>query len=124
MRTDSSIPRVQENTSVAEAIREMDDKALGSTLVVRNTGRLVGILTDGDLRRGLCQHQRLLSEPVEAIMSRDPKTVHINGSVAQALEIMEQYQITVLPVVGDQGELLGIIHLHDLLGKGHIKFTM
>jgi len=124
MRTGSSIPTVLENTSVSEAIREMEAKALGSTLVMRNTNKLVGILTDGDLRRGLCRHERLLSEPVNAIMSRNPKTLKINGSVAQALEIMEQYQITVLPVVGDKGKLLGIIHLHDLLGKGHIRFTM
>jgi len=124
MRTGSGIPQVQENTLVAEAIREMDAKALGSTLVMRNTNKLVGILTDGDLRRGLCKHEQLLTEPVRAIMSKNPKTVQINGSVAEALEIMEQYQITVLPVVGDKSELLGIIHLHDLLGKGHIKFTM
>jgi arabinose-5-phosphate isomerase len=124
MRTGSNIPKVQENTPVSDAIREMDAKALGSTLVMRNTNKLVGILTDGDLRRGLCRHERLLTEPVKSIMSKNPKTFKINGSVAQALEIMEQHQITVLPVVGDKGKLLGIIHLHDLLGKGHIKFTM
>ena len=124
MRTGSSIPKVQEDTVVAEAIKEMDAKALGSTLVMRNSNRLVGIVTDGDLRRGLCRYDRLLSKPVTAIMSKNPKTVPVNGSVADALEIMEQHQITVLPVVGAKGELLGIIHLHDLLGKGHIKFSL
>jgi arabinose-5-phosphate isomerase len=57
-------------------------------------------------------------------MTPNPKTVSVKGSVANALEIMEQYQITVLPVTGGQGELLGIIHLHDLLGKGRIRFTL
>ncbi len=124
MRTGSGVPKVQEETLVGEAIKEMDDKTLGSTLVMGNGDRLVGIVTDGDLRRGLCSHEKLLERPVKAIMSRNPKTIRIGGFVADALEIMEQNEITVLPVVGAKGELLGIIHLHDLLGKGHIKFTM
>ena len=124
MRTGSSIPKVMVDTPVADATREMDAKALGATLIMGKDGHLVGILTDGDLRRGLCRYERLLEKSVEAIMTKDPKTVQVTGSVADALEIMEQYQITVLPVTGAQAELLGIIHLHDLLGKGRIKFTM
>jgi arabinose-5-phosphate isomerase len=102
----------------------MDAKTLGATLVMNDTDRLVGIVTDGDLRRGLCQHNDLLNEPVKAIMGPNPKTIQAEGSVADALEIMESHEITVLAVVGDKGELIGIIHLHDLLGKGHIKFTL
>jgi arabinose-5-phosphate isomerase len=124
MRTGSSIPRVREETPVGEAIKEMDDKTLGATLVMDDADKLVGILTDGDLRRGLCRYARLLEKSVKAIMSNDPKTVYVSGFVADALEIMEENEITVLPVVGPGGELLGIIHLHDLLGKGHIKFTL
>jgi len=124
MRTGSSVPKVREETLVGEAIKEMDDKTLGSTLVMGNAGTLVGIVTDGDLRRGLCRYDRLLEKPVKAIMSSNPKTIRIGSFVADALESMEQNEITVLPVVGPKGELLGIIHLHDLLGKGHIKFTM
>jgi len=124
MRTGSSIPRVREETLVAEAIKEMDDKTLGATLVLGNADNLIGIVTDGDLRRGLCRHEKLLEKPVRAIMSKNPKTIHIGGFVADALEVMEENEITVLPVVGPNGELLGIIHLHDLLGKGHIKFTL
>ena len=124
MRTGSSIPKVQEETLVGEAIKEMDDKTLGATLVTGDTDRLVGIVTDGDLRRGLCRYETLVEKSVKAIMSKNPKTVHVSGSVAEALEIMEQNEITVLPVVGPEAELLGIIHLHDLLGKGHIKFTL
>jgi len=117
MRTGSSIPKVQEETLVGEAIKEMDD-------VMGDADRLVGIVTDGDLRRGLCRYERLLEKPVKAIMTENPKAVYVSGFIADALEIMEQNEITVLPVVGPKGELLGIIHLHDLLGKGHIKFTM
>jgi arabinose-5-phosphate isomerase len=124
MRTGSGIPRVQEGTTVGEALKEMDAKRLGATLVMSSSGRLLGIITDGDLRRGLCRHERLLDQPAEAIMSRNPKTIDVNGSVANALEIMERNEITVLPVGDSQGELLGILHLHDLLGKGHIKFIL
>ncbi|MGD8775933.1 MAG: KpsF/GutQ family sugar-phosphate isomerase [Syntrophobacterales bacterium] len=124
MRTGSNIPQVWNNTLVAEALKEMDAKGLGATLVTRDTAQLEGIVTDGDLRRGLCKYDQLLEKPVTSIMTPNPKTVSVKGSVANALEIMEQYQITVLPVTGGQGELLGIIHLHDLLGKGRIRFTL
>ena len=124
MLTGDSVPRVNESTSVAKAIEEIDAKGLGATLVMNSSARLEGIVTDGDLRRGLCKYERILGEPVGAIMSPNPKTIQANSSVANALEIMEQHEITVLPVVGAGGELLGILHLHDLLGKGRIKFTL
>lgn len=124
MRTGTSIPRVLTGTSVAMALQEMSAKALGATLVINDSDSLVGIITDGDLRRGLCKFEQLLQKPVETIMSRNPKTISVNGSVATALETMEKNEITVLPVTGGQGELVGILHLHDLLGKGHIKFTL
>ena len=124
MKTGSSIPRVQEGTTVVEALKEIDSKTLGATLVVSDKAKLVGIVTDGDVRRGLCKFRNLLEKPVEAIMSPNPRSIWVQGSVAEALEIMEQYEITVLPVAGVKGEVLGILHLHDLLGKGRIKFTM
>jgi arabinose-5-phosphate isomerase len=124
MLTGDSVPRVNESSSVAKAIEEMDAKGLGATLVMNSSARLEGIVTDGDLRRGLCKYERILEEPVGAIMSANPKTIKANSSVANALEIMEQHEITVLPVIGAGGELLGILHLHDLLGKGRIKFTL
>ena len=83
MRTGSSIPKVQKDTLVARAIQEMDAKALGATLVIGDTSRLVGIVTDGDLRRGLRKYERLLEKPVNAIMSKNPKTIQVKGSVAE-----------------------------------------
>ena len=124
MLTGDSVPQVSDTTPVAEAIKEMDHKRLGATLVMNSSARLLGIVTDGDLRRSLGKYERLLEEPVEAIMSPNPKTIQVKGSVANALEIMEQHEITVLPVIDAGGELLGILHLHDLLGKGRIKFTL
>ncbi|UCG14910.1 MAG: KpsF/GutQ family sugar-phosphate isomerase [Deltaproteobacteria bacterium] len=122
MRIGSSVPLVKEGTSVAAALEEMDVKELGATLVVSDSARLVGIVTDGDLRRGLYKYEAILRKPVEAIMSPNPKTVQADGSVADALGIMEDHEITVLPVASGQGEIQGILHLHDLLGKGHIRF--
>lgn len=124
MRTGSDIPMVKDGTSVGEALREMDAKAMGATLVMADSAGLVGIITDGDLRRGLGRHPGLLDESVETIMSRNPKTIEVNRSVASALELMERHAITVLAVTTCRGELLGILHLHDLLGKGHIQFTL
>jgi arabinose-5-phosphate isomerase len=124
MLTGDSVPQVNEATSVAEALEEMNNKKLGATLVMNNTERLVGIVTDGDLRRSLGKYERILEKPVDAIMSPNPKTIQVKGSVADALEIMEQHEITVLPVMGAGGDLLGILHLHDLLGKGRVKFTI
>jgi len=124
MRTGPDIPMVKEGTSVGHALKEMDAKAMGATLVMADSARLVGIITDGDLRRGLGRYPGLVDRPVEIIMSRNPKTIEVKGSVASALELMERHAITVLPVTTSRGELLGILHLHDLLGKGHIQFTL
>jgi arabinose-5-phosphate isomerase len=124
MRTGTAIPLVHVNTQVAAALKEMDRKGLGATLVISDTDPLVGIVTDGDLRRGLGRYQDITTKPVATIMTKNPKTIEAKGSVADALEIMESHEITVLPVVKSGGELVGIIHLHDLLGKGHIKFTL
>ncbi|HVO85060.1 MAG TPA: KpsF/GutQ family sugar-phosphate isomerase [Syntrophobacteria bacterium] len=124
MRTGKDIPVVKKGTSVGQALKEMDVKAMGATLVMADSARLVGIITDGDLRRGLGIHPGLVDRPVETIMSRNPKTIEVNRSVAGALEMMERHAITVLPVTNARGKLLGILHLHDLLGKGHIQFTL
>jgi arabinose-5-phosphate isomerase len=124
MRTGDHIPMVHEGTAVGAALREMDAKAMGATLVMGNSARLVGIVTDGDLRRGLGRYPGLLGQSVEIIMTRNPRTIEVNRSVASAIEMMERHAITVLPVTDARGMLLGILHLHDLLGKGHIRFTL
>ena len=124
MLTGDHVPRVNETATVTEAVEEMDSKGLGATLVMNHSEGLVGIFTDGDLRRGLCKHERILEEPVGNVMSPSPKTIQVKCSVAHALEIMEEHEITVLPVTSARGSILGIIHLHDLLGKGRIKFTL
>lgn len=118
-----AIPRVSPDTLVPAALVEMSVKGLGATLVVGKDSEILGIFTDGDLRRALNTNPDVTSRPVGEVMTQRPRTVSMDGSVAEALEIMEHHQITVLPVVDGSRKLQGILHLHDLLGKGKIRFT-
>jgi arabinose-5-phosphate isomerase len=101
----------------------MDEKGLGATLVIGPGDLLLGIFTDGDLRRALRNFPDLGARRVDEVMTANPRTINADCSVADGLEVMEQLLITVLPVVDRAGKLQGILHLHDLLGKGKIRFT-
>ncbi len=124
MRTGDAIPVVSGHVTVGEALQEMSVKGLGATLIVGDDGELLGIFTDGDLRRACHKHPDLHHMPVVGVMTARPRCIGVQHSVADALELMEQHLITVLPVVDEQMHLAGILHLHDLLGKGKIKFTL
>jgi arabinose-5-phosphate isomerase len=123
MRQGDSIPKVHAHTPLSEALEEMSCKELGATLVVGPGDELLGIFTDGDLRRSLNQFPDLGTRPIAEVMTPNPLSIRSDRSVAEALEMMEQHLITVLPVVDEPGCLNGILHLHDLLGKGRIRFT-
>lgn len=123
MRCGEQIPMVDEQTTVHLALEEMNRKGMGATLVMGQNARLSGIFTDGDLRRAAKQFDDLSGKRMHQVMTPNPRTIAIDRSVAEALEIMEQHLITVLPVVDECGVLKGILHLHDLLGKGKIRFT-
>jgi len=123
MLTGDRIPRTRPEDSLAEAIREMGAKGLGTTLVMDNQDLLIGIITDGDLRRALEKFDRLGDKPAREIMTPKPYAVGPETLASQALELMEHKAIMVLPVVDDGGHVLGIVHLHDLLGRGEFKFT-
>ena len=114
MRTGSEIPEVSPDTSMKDAIYEISSKKLGATLVVDN-GKLVGIVTDGDLRR-FFEKGGKLEDKVKNAMTKNPKTVSEDEFAENALEIMEKFKITVLPVV-NKGKIKGILHLHDILGR-------
>lgn len=123
MRQGSEIPKVGEDTSVPDALVEMSQKELGATLIVGPNEELLGIFTDGDLRRALNQYPDLARRQICEVMTPRPRSIKADRSVAEALEMMEQHLITVLPVVDPADQLQGILHLHDLLGKGRIRFT-
>lgn len=123
MRTGDQVPLVVTGTLLLDAIKEMDRKHLGATLVVDGDKNLVGIITDGDLRRVLLSYNDLGTVSVDEIMTKNPKRIQAGRSVAEALEVMERHLITVLPIVDENQSLVGVLHLHDLLGQGKIRFS-
>ena len=116
MHSGEALPRVSPSTPIGEVIYEMSRKALGMTTVVEND-MLVGLISDGDLRRLLEHHGKDLFElTASQCMTRKPKTIDPDSYAIAALDIMEQQKITSLPVVDASGRLLGVLHLHDLWG--------
>jgi len=112
------IPRVAGGATFAEAIRIMDEKNKGFVLVTDAKNHLLGILTDGDLRRLIRRGESLKDRLIDDIMTPSPKTITENASVAQTIETMQQREITTLVVINGQNKLKGYVHLHDILGRG------
>ncbi len=117
MHKGEQVPAVHPHTPMGEAIVEMSRKGLGITAVVDSAGKLLGVLSDGDLRR-LLQKRRegLLDAQVEDCMTRHPVTIPPWEMATAALNLMEKRKITSLMVTSDDGTLVGVIHLHDLWG--------
>lgn len=115
MHTGDAVPRVGDRTPMREVIVEMTRKRLGMTTVVDASGRLVGVVTDGDLRR-----LHLRDAPIDGlnageIATPEPKTIRADDLAAKGLEVMEAWQITSLVIMDDARRPVGIIHLHDIL---------
>ncbi|KUK14307.1 MAG: KpsF/GutQ family protein [bacterium 42_11] len=118
MHTGREIPLVREWTVLKDALFEMTSKGFGTILVERD-GHLVGILTDGDLRRLLERYgYSLLDKKVGEVMIRNPKKIVLGKLAAEALALMERHEISVLPVVDGDDNIVGIVHIHDLLKAG------
>jgi arabinose-5-phosphate isomerase len=115
MHVGPGIPVVREEASLDAIIAEMSAKGLGATAVGDGTGRLSGIVTDGDLRRALQRGAASPATTARELMTRAPKTIGRAELAATALEVMERYAITQLLIVDDAGRPAGILHLHDLL---------
>lgn len=120
MHTGDAIPRVRTDAPLAQALLEMTDKGFGMTTVVDEQGVLVGVYTDGDLRRSVGQGVRLTDTAIGSLMSPNPKTIGDNTLAAEGLKIMEDLKITALVVVNEQRQPLGILHMHDILRAGII----
>ncbi|MEJ2657913.1 MAG: CBS domain-containing protein, partial [Desulfobacterales bacterium] len=123
MLTGASVPRVPEGTTMEDAVKEINRLELGVTLVIRSDKSLAGIITDGDLRRLIANKKSIAGLTVEDVMTKNPRTVTLNSPAYDALNMMEKYQITVLPITDSKGKIRGILHLHDILGKGEFKFN-
>lgn len=115
MHVGGAMPVVSTETPMAGVILEMTGKRLGATAVVDGDGALVGIITDGDLRRALQQVREIAGRRAGELMTRDPKTIARDELAAKALETMERYSITQLLIVDSRRQPEGIIHLHDIL---------
>ncbi len=124
MLTGEKIPVVPVGTFLEDAIEEIDRKRLGCVLIVDELQNLVGIITDGDLRRVLLKYKTFKNLKVEEVMTKKPKVIEENKLAYEALALMEKHLITVLPVINYDQKLVGILHLHDILGKGSFKFTV
>jgi len=118
-----SIPLINKKTSFSDALKELDKKALGAVFVIDEDRHLMGLLTDGDVRHYIACGGVLDGVLVSEIMTEDPLSINIESPAYDALNIMEEYQITVLPVVDGSGCVQGLLHLHDILGKGELKFA-
>jgi arabinose-5-phosphate isomerase len=111
-------PQVESSDPLSKVIIEISSKRLGTAAVLRN-GKLVGIVTDGDLRRMLQKHSDIQNLSAQDIMSLNPRTIQADSMVVDALQVMRQNNITQLLVVKDDS-YLGVIHLHDILKEGII----
>jgi arabinose-5-phosphate isomerase len=121
--TGKSLPMVAEGTSMKEAVMEIERGGLGTTVVSGPGNKLSGIITDGDIRRMVASGRKISELAVEDVMTRHPRTLKLDSPTYEALNLMEQHQITVIPIINSEGEVRGILHLHDILGKGEFKFN-
>ena len=118
MHVGDEVPQVQEGATASSAISEMSAKKLGMTTVIDRTGALVGVITDGDLRRFVQRGGDVIKATAATLSSRTPRTIGPDDLAARAVEVMERYSITTLVVTEGERRILGVIHLHDLLKNG------
>jgi arabinose-5-phosphate isomerase len=114
MRTGEAVPVVRSGATLAEAILEITRKGMGMTAVVDGERRLIGIFTDGDLRRALERAADLHGTRVDSVMTRDPRTIRPEALAVEAVQVMERRKSTQLPVVDGAGRIVGALNIHDL----------
>ncbi|HEU4531227.1 MAG TPA: KpsF/GutQ family sugar-phosphate isomerase [Steroidobacteraceae bacterium] len=118
MRKGADIPAVPADTGLAEGLLEMSRKGLGMTAIVDARKHILGIFTDGDLRRTLDAGVDVHATPIRDVMTTRCKTIGPKALAAEAVHLMETHQITALPVVDEHGVLVGALNVHDLLRAG------
>ncbi len=118
MHVGDQMPRSAPDDLLKEALLEMSRKGLGTTVVVDRDERVLGVFTDGDLRRTLDRQLDVHAARVAEVMTRDCKTIAPGTLAAEALRMMQQHKINALPVVSSAGTLVGVLNMHDLLRAG------
>ncbi len=115
MRVGERLPMVRENAMLGDALLEISKKGVGMTAVVDAGQRVLGIYTDGDLRRTLEKKLDFNATPVRGVMSASPRCISPDALAAEAVQMMEQYNISQMLVVDEQHKLVGALNMHDLL---------
>jgi arabinose-5-phosphate isomerase len=118
MRTGDAIPRVGPEAPLSEGLLEMSRKGLGMTVVVDDDARILGVFTDGDLRRTLDRQIDVHRTAMRSVMTAHGKSIGPKALAAEAVHLMEVHRITALPVADDNGRLVGALNVHDLLRAG------
>ncbi|MCL9683467.1 KpsF/GutQ family sugar-phosphate isomerase [Legionella maioricensis] len=116
--TGSQLPLMNQNATISEALIEVTDKKLGMTCVIDNQGYLVGVYTDGDVRRTLTRQFDINTTQIKEVMTKNARTIRKGMLAAEALAIMQKYSITSLVVIDDDNRPHAVLHLHDLLKAG------
>ena len=120
MHADNEVPRVTPETPLHNALLEMTEKGFGMTTITNTQGELLGVFTDGDLRRIIDSKADLSSVNMSQVMTENPKTVNHDMLVAEALTIMEKASITAVVVEDTSNHPIGVLHMHDILRAGVI----
>jgi arabinose-5-phosphate isomerase len=118
MRTGTDVPTTAPGTALAEGLMEVTRKGLGMTAIVDESNRILGVFTDGDLRRALDRAADLHATRMDAVMTRNAKTVRVNSLAAEAVHLMETHRITSLVVVDADDVVVGALNVHDLMRAG------
>jgi arabinose-5-phosphate isomerase len=118
MRTGAQIPTVRVDTTLAEGLLEVTSKGLGMTAIVDDSMHVLGVFTDGDLRRALDRAADLRATRMDQVMTSGPKSVLPSTLAAEAVHLMETHRITSLIVLDAEGKLVGALNVHDLLRAG------
>lgn len=118
MHSGSRIPSVRPDTSVSEGLFEISQKGFGLTAIVDDKKHVLGLFTDGDLRRAFDEKIDMHSTTIEQVMTKNCKTIQKDALAAKALHVMDEFKITGLLVTEQDGKLVGVIHMHDLLHAG------
>lgn len=117
MHGGDGLPVVKVGAHIKDALFEITRKGVGMTTVLDEEGRLVGVFTDGDLRRAIDRDVDLKTMPIEKVMTREPKCIEADRLAAEAVQVMERGKVYAL-LVTDEGRLVGVIRMHDLLRAG------
>ncbi|NNE43010.1 MAG: CBS domain-containing protein, partial [Gemmatimonadetes bacterium] len=120
MRSGAALPLARPDQTLLDVLQLISDKRLGLALVVGERGELLGILTDGDVRRALLRDASAVDRPVADVMTPDPRTIRPDELAVRAIARMEDpaRRITALVVAGPDDEPVGVLHLHDCLDAG------